>query len=677
MVQFEKKTCVPGRQTLLIPMISNKFKSMNRRQFLKTSVLTAGTSLCLSSTLASAANETSKGYRQTQQNTRPNILWIVTEDQSPHLSCYGETAIKTPNIDALAKDGVRFENAFVTCPVCSPSRSAMVTGIYQTTLGTHNHRSQRPGNDRDGNPNYTDSYRLPNKSVPQLFREAGYYVVNIGKTDYNWPNQRLYNRGDWSNRRPGQPFFAQHQLVGGKGRGARVPNPVDSNEIKLPPYYPEHPVMRQDWADYLNSWIQTDIQVGRIIGRLKKEGLFENTVIFFLTDHGISSMRGKQYLYEEGIRIPMIVRFPGAKMAGTVRKDSVLQIDMAAASLALAGIEIPKYIQGKNIFAKDYKLRDFVVTARDRCGDPIDTIRSVRKGKLKYIRNFISYRPHSQRDQYKDAKDIIRILRKLHAENKLTELQGRFFNPTRPPEELYDLEKDPYETVNLAGRKQYLNVLLEMRKMLYEWMIESRDLGLIPEPILEDMGEKYGHKSYILRDKKNSDLVKRLIEVVEAGELKDLDKLRKLLTTGSTPEKYWAITWLGLHQDGQSIDSLKKFADDNTPAIRVAACLAMCKLAQSKTYLPKLIPEISNPNHLVQMYAMNAIEQTGILNDTVKKAAKIACKSKYDNTVRYGRRLLTKFGKASPRFYDEYVPERYEYLYQPYKPALPYPRSKP
>jgi len=528
-------------------------------------------------------------FAASAQNIKPNILWIITEDQSPNLSCYGEKTITTPNLDKMAGEGIRFDNAFVTGPVCSPSRSAMATGIYQTVLGSHNHRSQRKLGDRDGNSKeYADTYVLPVKSVWELFVKKGYYTCNgtekagqKGKEDYNfvYDSKALYDGSDWSGRAEDQPFFAQIQLRGGKLRN--VPkwyeevftgiNPellVKEEDVTLPPYYPDVKAFRSDWAAYLNSVIYTDNEVGKVLDRMEKENLMENTVIFFITDHGISSMRGKQYLYDEGIKVPLIVRFPDKRMAGTVRKDLVLQIDFVSTSLKLAGKDMPEYIQGKDIFCEDYKEREFIVTARDRAGDPIDIIRSVRTKKYKYIRNFMSYRPHSQRDQYKDHYPFTKTMRKLNADGKLNELQAGFFKPTRPAEELYDIVNDPFETVNLANKAKYKKVLFENRNKLYGWMIENRDMGLIPEPILEELGRKYGNKYYVLRQNENKNLTRQLIDVFEAGELKDIAKLEEIAKTGNPSQRYWAVTWLGVHKNQKSIGLIKNLANDQIWRIR-------------------------------------------------------------------------------------------------------------
>jgi len=585
---------------------------------------------------------------------RPNILWILGEDASPHIGCYGETAIETPNLDKLAAEGVRFENAFVTCPVCSPSRSALVTGIYQTTLGAHNHRSQSDSGKSKASREYYDSFRLPGPvpMISDIFRRAGYYTTNgaysgkgrygAGKTDYNFINTAApYDGTDWRECPEGKPFFAQIQLKGGKSRGDKSRDNV--NDFRLPRYYPDDEVMRDDWITYLNSWRKQDRQVGDIVKKLNEAGKLDETVIFFLTDHGISHIRGKQFVYDEGVRVPLIVRFGDGRVARAVRDDLVIQIDLAPTSLGLAGIDIPKHFQGRDIFAKGTSRREFIVCGRDRCDETIDVIRCVRSKRYKYIRNFMSYRPHAQANQYKDGKQIVKTMKKLHEKGKLDELQSRIFKPTRPREELYEIGSDPLEIDNLAADPKYAKQLEEMRRVLYDWMVETKDVGLICEPMLEDLGKKHGSKYHILLDKQYAGLVRKLIETIEAGEKKDLKTLRKILEAGSEFEKYWAATWLGVNKDEQSKPALEEMTRSETGALRIAALLGLHKTSPKDEYLEKLADEINNPNVIVGMYAMNAIEQTGVLNETTKKAAEIALESDYNFTKRYGVRLKSKF----------------------------------
>ena len=448
-----------------------KQNTMRRRTFLKASGAGALSLLC--STTAGAAAE--------QQ--RPNIVWIVAEDMSCHFSYQGVTAIKTPNVDRLAREGVVFEAAYVTCPVCSPCRSAMITGMYQTTIGAHNHRSFR-GEIKQDLP-------APVRTIPEYFKEAGYYVCNgagpgadePGKTDYNfnYPDD-LYDGSDWSGRAPDQPFFMQFQLRGGKKRGAIVENPVSPDAVTLPPYYPDDSVMREDWARYLNSVLNVDREVGEIMARLETEGLGENTVVIFITDHGVTHARGKQFVYEEGVRIPFIVWAPGRIPDGTVRHDLVAHIDMAATSMHFAGIPIPEHLESRPLFGPEARPRDYVISARDRCDETVERLRSVRKGRYTYIRNFYPHRPHLQPNAYKDAKEILIRLRELYAQGELAGHPAeRLFTVPRPKEELYDRETDPWELNNLADDPAYAETLAEMRGILNAWVQATGDKGQTPE----------------------------------------------------------------------------------------------------------------------------------------------------------------------------------------------------
>ncbi|TVS15774.1 MAG: DUF229 domain-containing protein [Planctomycetaceae bacterium] len=433
---------------------------------------------------------------------RPNILWFVVDDMSANLSCYGETVIETPELDRLAAEGLRFTRAYATSPVCSPFRSALITGMYQTTIGSHHHRSGR-GQRR---------IQLPDdvRPLPELFQQAGYWTCmgsglpgydfrsqptprdRLGKADYNFDwDREMFDSHDWAGRQAGQPFFMQVQLHGGKLRGdsekananlvQRVQNELGSTtdpaDVKLPPYYPRDPLLLTDWAAYLDSVRITDWHVGQVLQRLETEGLLDNTLVIFFTDHGISHARGKQFLYDEGTHIPLILRGPGIA-PGTVREDLVEHIDVAAVSLAAAGIPIPAVMQGRDVLAADYSTRQAVYAARDRCGETMDHIRSVRTDRYLYIRNFLPRRPHLQPSQYKDSKAIVQRLRQLHAAGKLDDLTERLlFAPDRPDEELYAYREDPWQIHNLASDPAYEDVLADFRVRLDRWINETGDLG--------------------------------------------------------------------------------------------------------------------------------------------------------------------------------------------------------
>lgn len=423
---------------------------------------------------------------------RPNLLWMIVDDMSANFSCYGETSIETPNVDQLAKRGTLFSRAFVTAPVCSTCRSAFITGMYQTSIGAHHHRSGRG----------EKKIELPAdvKLLPELFQAAGYYTSisgwpirpgRLGKTDYNFEwDEKVYDGADWSDRSAGQPFFAQIQLPGGKLRGgteqavekfargieATFGNRTQPSDVELPPYYPRDSVIIRDWAAYLDSVRETDRVVGEIIQRLSDDGVLEKTVVLFMTDHGISHARGKQFLYDEGLHVPLVIAGPQIE-SGKSRDDLIEHIDIAATSLALAGIPIPQSMQAQDVLADDYQSREAVYAARDRCDETVDHIRSVRTQRFKYIRNFLPLRPYLQPCAYKDHKSILIALRKANAEGRLDGVQKQLFSATRRPEELYDLQEDPHEINNLAGDTQYQTTLLSLRNNLEEWMRATGDQG--------------------------------------------------------------------------------------------------------------------------------------------------------------------------------------------------------
>lgn len=572
---------------------------------------------------------------------KPNILWICVEDASAHISCYGETAIQTPNIDKLASEGVLFEKAFVSAPVCSSSRSAMVSGMYQTTSGFLHHRSQRFKGKGGENKAYFDSYKVPTelKLVPLIFKENGYYISNATKTDYNFEAGNIYDsKKGWSGRKKGQPFFAQIQLSGGKSR--KSDKGVDRSKMKLPPYYPNTEIMRDDWAHYLGSWIKVDIEVQKIMAGLKKSGELKNTYVFFWTDHGVSHIRGKQFLYDEGIQVPLIIRFPDGDNKGAVRKDMVNHIDIPVTSLELAGIEVPSYMQGKSIFNKKYKEQEYIYTARDRCDETVDILRSVRTQKFKYIRNFLPHCSHMQRSQYKEGKKMVAEAKKLFAEGKLNSLQAKAFQPTRPVEELYDLENDPFETKNLASDSAHQETLIRLRNQLKGWMIETKDMGLIPEPILEDLGKKYGSKYAILKAPENKTLVNDLINIIEAGERGDSSKIKEGVKSPRAEIRYWAVKAIGNKKVKELKAEVEKLLKDSDATVRVSAAESFAQFGEFKRASELLAKEITNPNLLVGLYAIRAIEAVGPASRAfVKDKVKKALKSPYEFTKRVAKRL--------------------------------------
>jgi len=433
---------------------------------------------------------------------RPNILWLIGEDLCPDLGCYGNQLVRTPNLDTLAAEGVRFDRAYVTSPVCSPARSALATGMYQTSIGAHNHRSHAPLASRVNQLSVVggDDFRLPEgvKVFTHYFRRAGYHTSNVrapapgvlgtGKTDFNFCADHVFDGVDWKERQPGQPFYAQINFLVVHRPFRRFPGqPVDPAKVVLPPYYPDHPASREDWAMYYDNIQQLDVEVGKVLERLKHEDLMDNTIIFFFGDNGRPMPRGKEYLYEGGIRVPLLVRIPEkfqteGGLPGSVRDDLVSMIDVTVSSLMLAGIEPPAHMVGRNIFRPDRQKRKYVFAARDRCDETVDRIRCVVGERIKYIRNFYPERPYSQPNVYRDAEyPILRLMRQLHEQGKLTDEQARFMSETRPREELYDLGVDPHELHNLSESPEHQDTLLRLRAVLDSWMEEFGDQGGLPE----------------------------------------------------------------------------------------------------------------------------------------------------------------------------------------------------
>jgi uncharacterized sulfatase len=356
--------------------------------------------------------------------------------------------------------------------------------MYQTSTGCHNHRSHRD-----------DGYELPEgvRLVTDYFRDRGYFVSRgqandlskPGKLDYNFKKDfhEAYDGTDWRQKDSDQPFFAHVHFSETHRTFYRDPErPIDPARVDVPPYYPDHPVTRLDWALYLETIQNLDRKVGRILARLEEDKLLDSTIIFFTGDHGRPMPRGKQWLYEGGIRVPMIVWGPGEIPGGAVRKDLISSIDWAPTWLALAGIDVPGNMQGADLFGKAANQREYVFAARDRCDETVDRIRCVRTDRFKYIRNFYPERPYTQFNAYKKRQyPTVTLMEILHAEGKLTPEQELFMVSTRPVEELYDLQEDPHEVRNLAGDRQYRSELVRLRDRLDQWIWETRDRGQIPE----------------------------------------------------------------------------------------------------------------------------------------------------------------------------------------------------
>jgi arylsulfatase A-like enzyme len=617
---------------------------MKRRNFLK--AIGAGT---VSLTLPACMSAQQPAGR----DTRPNILWILSEDISPDLACYGTPAVETPNLDKLADQGVRFTNAFTTSPVCSTSRSAMITGMHQGSIGAHHHRSHR-----------NDGYTLqePVKLITQCFRQAGYFAANIktaapgvrgsGKTDFNFKHGKAFDGSDWNQRKPGQPFFA-HLSISMTHRGGhwkdldkKLDNPVDPDKVKLPPYFPEHPIARADWAMYLNSIQMMDSYIGKIMRRLEKDRLAQNTVVIFIGDHGRCHVRGKQWLYDAGIRIPLIVRWPGKLEPAQVNDDLVSAIDISATVLKIAGINPPEHLQGQVFLGPDASKRQYVFAARGRCDETIECIRCVHDKRYSYIRNYMWYRPWMAPNRYKDTSYPMRdLLRKLHSENRLTPAQAKFMAPAKPPEELYDLQNDPYELRNLAGSPEHQDVLKRMRAAHIRWLHQSEDIGLIPEPVLEEMYLTRGYGYDVLAQPENKNLIGRILKVIELGEKGEsaIPHLVSALQDERTPIRWWAAIGLGnMDSVTESAEkTLRNALHDESLSVRIAAARAFRRMGKANQVLPLLVDLLQNKdNKVVRHYAALELEELGEKAAEYSDIIRAARKDSYEYVQRVSARIV-------------------------------------
>lgn len=460
------------------------------------------------------------------QPSRPNILWITGENFSNDLACYGQENVETPHLDALAEQGIRYTNAFSTSPVCAPSRSCFMLGMYQTTTDTHHMRSHRD-----------DDFKLPPGIRPLTHRlkEVGYTTGNIthidgeemgtGKLDLNFVNEgELYDTKTWEDLVGKEPFFAhinmpeaEYDIYDRKSaEKERVvwvgeewhPQVATEENVTPPPYYPDHPIARQEWARYLNSLSGVDIRVGKILDRLRADGVDDNTIVIFFSDNGRLTARGIHWPFDQGLRVPVIVRdaknFPiltESEKPGVVSDRVVSLLDLTATTLAIAGIERPAGMQSRVFLgAEADPPRTYAFAARDRIDETVVRMRSVHDSRFHYIRNYTPGAGFETLNRYKEKCFLVKpLMRKLKAEGKLTGPALELMKPF-PDEMLFDVREDPHEINNLAQSTDPMHVdaLKRLRAALDTWMVETGDRGHIPEPpevvapFLKEMHDWFG-----------------------------------------------------------------------------------------------------------------------------------------------------------------------------------------
>jgi arylsulfatase A-like enzyme len=431
---------------------------------------------------------------------RPNIVWISNEDMSPHLGAYGDTLARTPVLDRLASQSIRYTHAFTTAPVCAPSRAAIITGMYQTAIGAQHMRTtedrvpELPGPYLAVPPFYV-------KAFPEYLRAAGYFTSNRAKTDYQfgvpftiWDD--IGSTAHWRNRPDsGQPFFSvfnlevthESQIFPSSPARKGKPLATDPSKVLVPPYYPDTSAIREELARMYDNIADMDGQVGEILQQLDSDGLADNTIVFYWSDHGDGVPRSKRSLYDSGLRVPLMIRWP--KMLrptiapGSVSDQLVSMIDLAPTVLALAGVETPAHLQGRVLVGpKAAPAPEFVFAARDRMDIEYDMMRSARDGRFLYIRNFVPELPYAGHIIYRNQSDIMQEWLRLQAERALKGASALWMRTSRPAEELYDTSVDPHQIKDLAAEPAHRKTLERMRKVVSDWMARIDDQGLINEP---------------------------------------------------------------------------------------------------------------------------------------------------------------------------------------------------
>jgi len=566
-----------------------------------------------------------------QAQDEPNILWITAEDMSPTLGCYGDAYATSPHIDQLAADGVLYTNAFATAPVCSPSRSCIINGLPATSQGTQQMRSAFPI------PEYMTGF-------PSVIREKGFYATNNVKTDYNNANWETIIEASWDEssdtahwrKRTGDtPFFSVFNLMTSHQSRTMVwpyeqfksdvQSKLTADEIHdpdtapVPPYYPDTPVIRKTIARFYDCVTAMDNEVGAILQQLEEDGLADNTIVFFYSDHGSGMPRHKRALLDSGTKVPLIIRFPekyqhlAPSKPGT-RTDRLVSFDdFGPTVLSLLGAAIPDYMEGTPFLGDTASPpREYTYSHRDRVDEVHDLARSVRDKQFLYIRN---YMPHLGYNQPTAWPDLGEIRHEIYAHAKtgnMTPAQEHFAGPTRPIEELYDCRADPQNLNNLADSPAHRNVLNRMRKQLERRLRESRDLGFIPEALAWQFSK--GATPYELarsssRDYQQSRLIKAASLVGNGSE----KALLRNLTHNDPGVRYWGAVGFSAAESlsPKSVASLTEALTDDVLTVRIEAANALARHSHTENSIPVLAAALEEENLAAVQHAARAIELLG------------------------------------------------------------------
>lgn len=554
---------------------------------------------------------------ESRAQDRPNILWLVSEDNSPYIGAYGDDFATTPNIDRLADNGFLYTHAYANAPVCAPARNAIITGMYPPSNGNQHMRS-----------NYPTSELV--EFFPQLLKEAGYYVTNNAKEDYNIAEERTdgiwnesSNEAHYKNREPGQPFFAVFNTTISHESSIFREKPVeelrhDTSEVDLPPYHPDTPELRRQWALYYDNIEDMDAWIGEKLQELEASGEADNTIIFYYGDHGGVLPRSKRYVYETGTRVPFIVHIPEkyrdlwpAEQPGSKVDRMISFVDLAPTILSLAGVDIPEVMQG-HAFLGEQKTEDpeYVYMFRGRMDERYDMSRAVRSPRYRYIRNYMPYRIYGQHVDYLFLASGMQSWEETCEEGGCNETQSRFWG-TKTVEELYDTQNDPWEVKNLADDPEYRDVLDEMRNAANEWMVDIKDSGVIPEYMAQQLRGEIAMYDYLrLMNIDVEEWIGIADRAVSATE-DDVQWLTGLLDSQDGVKRYWGATGLRIlgEKARSAVPDLKEAMDtEYSPIVLTALSEALYVMGERDAARMRLAMLLESKEELVRLYVLNAID---------------------------------------------------------------------
>jgi len=564
----------------------------------------------------------STGCREKPPEELPNILWITSEDNSPYfVSCYGNSFATTPNIDELASEGFMYTHAYATHAVSSPTRNSIITGAFANSNGNIPMRSD-----------YSTSEFV--HTYPEYLRQAGYYCTNNSKTDYNTrsidPNaiwDESSNTAHYKNRPEGKPFFAIFNLGSSHesniNRGQTTPVEElrhDPDKVTLPPYHPDTPEIRFDWALYFDANEVMDKEVGELLKELDSLGLAENTIVMYYGDHGGVLPRSKRFLYETGTQVPFVIRIPEkykylypAKEPGDNVDRLISFIDLAPTLCSIAGVTIPDYMQGKAFLGKQ-KTKDpqYVYMARERMDERYDNVRAVKDQQYRYIRNYMPFRPTMQYLRTLFSLPSTQSWVNEYKSGRTNAIQSMFFHE-KLVEELYDSEKDPWNVNNLADDPAYAEVLERMRQAEMDWRREIRDVGLIPEDEYDFYAGEKSMYDYMRSDECPFEELMEAADLATLGGPEEIDTFVEYLKNDHSGIRYWGVTGLLILKDAARpvISALKEAAYDRSGSVATLAAEALYGLGEKEAALQayiNILQDINVYDYSDRNWALNSID---------------------------------------------------------------------